>query len=464
MRRWIAALAFVAVVACDGPTIPGRTDNPVPTPPQQPTPPGSPSPLPPVPDPPKGRTARSGVVSGAGREFVDGQGTFSPYGATLFWAVRGWKFERERVQANIDWLAAQGFDYIRVLGQVDWVGNEIDPAWPDYEEQLAGLIDYTYAAGMRVQLTLMGSPYRDPMGLARRIAPVVAARPHKVIFLEVANEWWQNFSGGVGDLRSIGSYLRGATPNLVALSAPAGEATEETKGWVGAGAASMGVAHFDRADNTVEWKWRHVRKPWESRGPSFPASSNEPGGPRSSVAQYEEAIHLVMLRAVGILAGYTGFVLHNGAGVQGVVNSCCGGRPANVWEVPDIEATARAIRELDKILPANPSMGTPTRAGVGGTGGHPLGADAFVVDAGRGVVRDYASVRGDGTFWQVLFGLKDYVVLTSDAAYDLEFVDPLTGIVEHRRSVAARESIRIEPGAARDSRGWGAYIVRGRRR
>ena len=99
---------------------------------------------------------RPGVVRAQGRCLVDDLGIFHPLGATLFWAPRGWREDRDRLNQNLQSFMAAGFDYIRILCAVDWAGEEIDPTWPDYQQVLAELIDYTYdELGMRVEADLV---------------------------------------------------------------------------------------------------------------------------------------------------------------------------------------------------------------------------------------------------------------------------------------------------------------------
>jgi hypothetical protein len=405
-------------------------------------------------------TARTGVVRAVGHNYVDDDGVFYPLGATLFWALRGWKFERERVKQNIQWLATFKYDYIRILGEVNWPGNDISPdAWgAEYDTLLGELIDFTYdECGMRVQLTMIGGGTANWGALASRIAAVINAnRQHKIQFIEVANEWWQNFKDEE-NMKGLGRTFKSSTPCLVALSAPQEEgATEKTKTWVAAGAASCGTAHFDR--NAGENHWRHVRKPWESRSPQFPSSSNEPGGPRSSVAEYTEPIHLIMSRAVAILCGFDSYVLHNGAGVAGQIDPAHN-RPANLWEVPGIDIIMNKVRALDAMLPSNASNGICTRTGLAG---HPLSSDAFWPDGGdHGVVRDYALVQGD-SFWQVLLGIKDHVSLKASNNYDFTVTDPVTGFTGETYHIRAGQSMSFGP-TSRDTTGLGALILKGRR-
>lgn len=406
---------------------------------------------------------RHGVVVAWGNSFADMNGVFLPFGHTLMWSLRGFKHEPDRIKDNIRWLAQRGFDFDRTLCQVGWTGLLTDPNWPDYEQVLASKLDFTFdECGMRTQLTLIGGGSGfDPMELARKVVRVVREREHKVMYLEVANEWYGNFKDE-NKLKEIGKFLKDNLPNLVALSAPKEElAGKRSREWVKGGYANMGTAHFDRDDDKADWKWKHVRKPWESRGESFPQSHGEPGGPLSSVAEYHEPIHLAMSRAVSILCGYSSYVLHNGAGIFGVPQQGpTGFRPANVWETPNIEEIVNAVGNIEMILPPNPHQGVPTRKGFDN---HPLSADINWPDGGdHGIVRDYAMVQG-GNFWQTLIGVKNYVNLRSNGNYSLRIFDPITQEYTSRL-VNTGETIRVENSPSRDSRGYGAWIVQGTRR
>ncbi len=54
-------------------------------------------------------------------------------------------------------------------------------------------------------------------------------------------------------------------------------------------------------------------------------------------------------------------------------------------------------------------------------------------------------------------------MLTADANYELQFINPLTLEVSRTERVTAGQSIRVEPNGAVDSRGLGAFIVKGTR-
>jgi hypothetical protein len=371
--------------------------------------------------------------------------------------MRGWKFERDRVKRNMEYLA-RWCDYQRILCQVGWTGNTISEDWPDHVEILSEVIDFAYdQLGMRTQPTGIGGGTYNAGKIIGNMIEAIEPRPHKVIYNEVVNEWYGNFDGSEEAMKALGKRLKTGLPNLVALSAPKEEmCTDRTDPWVSGGFASMGTAHLDRSDSKADWKWRHVRKPWEPRNPSYPTSHGEPGGPLSSVASFMEPIHLVMSRAVGILCGFEAYCLHNGAGVAGQIEPSHH-RPANVWETPGIDEIMEVVRSLDAILPPNPSQGTATRAGLAG---HPLTADTFWPDTGadHGVVRDYARRSGQ-RFWQCLQGIKGFVNVKADKAYRLTLIDPVTHAMQ-QKTVAAGQSIRIDRGSV-DTRGYGAWIIQG---
>src|SRR5439155_3322615 len=76
--------------------------------------------------------ARHGIVRADHRTIVDDDGAFYPLGATMMWSLWGWKNDRDRLKQNLDFLKRHHWDYVRILGEVDWAGEEIDPNWPDY--------------------------------------------------------------------------------------------------------------------------------------------------------------------------------------------------------------------------------------------------------------------------------------------------------------------------------------------
>lgn len=409
---------------------------------------------------------RHGIVHADGRSWVDDDGAFYPLGGTLFWAMYGWKNDRDRLVQNLEYLANHHYDYVRILAEVDWPGESISPSWPDYAQVLGELIDYAYDHfGLRVEITMIGGGNGvDFMGLAQTIVGVVTAnRQHKVLDVEVANESYQR-PISLDQMRQVGTYFMQSLPGqMVALSSAEGLGAYApgTTDWIGdtintylqPGTANLVTIHMDRGYG--DDGWREVRQPWDWKDFPVPVSHNEPIGPRSSVAEEVDPIRLGMLRAVGIINGVEAFVLHNGSGVAGVVDPAHN-RPANLWEVPNIDAIMDTVRAVDAILPA--------RAGDGqhwnnAWAGNPWVADAFWSDgADHGVNRNYTVSTPDGWI-STESGIKDHVVMTPRQHCRIQVFDLLAGMVEEVE-LGAGEAHTLTP-VSRDSGNYGALIVIG---
>lgn len=408
---------------------------------------------------------RKGIVKTDGKHFKDNDGNFYPLGATLFWSLRGWKFEQERLKQNLQFLAKHKFDYVRILGEVDWAGNDIDPAWPDYEKNLGEFLDYAYDHyGLRSEITIIGGGHESQaMALTQKIINVVKSRQEKILNFEMANESeLRNIS--LDTMKSMAKLLKQNLSNIVAISSVEGidhymPGSSGTDKWtanvksVYMNPGDLITVHLDRAYG--DGGWRAVRQPWDFKDFSFPASSNEPIGPRSSVAEEVDPIRLSMLRAVGIINGVEAFVLHNGAGVAGKLDPAHN-RPANLWEVPGIDAIMNAVRKVDELIPQNVSGGQHWN---NAWAGNPWVADAFWGDGdNHGVNRNYTVAYGDGWI-STEAGIKDYVMLKALKSSTIEVFDILKGKIT-TVDVNAGSSYKLVPDS-RDSNGYGAFIIKG---
>jgi hypothetical protein len=106
---------------------------------------------------------RSGRVRLEGHCLVDDQGPFLGLGVSYFTALWRCKHDRARLEADLEFLSRQGFNYYRMLSMVGhnagWKGLEIAPVsfktredqfvepWPDYWRQLRELICITDRSG-----------------------------------------------------------------------------------------------------------------------------------------------------------------------------------------------------------------------------------------------------------------------------------------------------------------------------
>jgi hypothetical protein len=297
-------------------------------------------------------TARQGLVRVEARSLQDDGGAFWPLGTTLMWALYGWMHgEQARVRQHFGWAAENGFDYLRILCQTPWQNETIDPLEPGFEQALGALLDCAYDEfGLRLELTLVGGGAVNPLALAAVVARVVAnRRVHKVLNIECANESFQNLPDPAM-LAAMCRELRGSLPASlpIALSSPGDWAAmanlTRTCG------ANLFTVHSDRQPGDLGW--RQVRQAWDFKDPGLCVSNNEPPGPASSVAALDDPLQLAALRALGIICGAPAFVLHCGAGVYGrPFKTPTGFRPANLWEVPNIDAIVERVRGVDRLLP-----------------------------------------------------------------------------------------------------------------
>ena len=348
---------------------------------------------------------RGGLVRAVGRCVSDDVGLFHPLGITFFWALYGWKFERERIYEHLDWMKQYDIDYLRILGEVDWEGRSILPfGWPDYQQTLAEYIDYAYdECGIRTQLTMTGGKYKT--GYEEMIVPVLNERHHKIMHLEVCNEWERLDKISRNDMIRVGRYFREHTPNLVALSTPNPSVESSYQDMINMGkeaGVNMHVLHTRRSDH--DYYWSCVRQGYDLKEFASIASNNEPQGPQSSVEELSNPMQLAMARACGVVCNGAFYVLHVGQGVTGVA-SPEHGRPQNMWEVPNIDTIITAVRNIDQALPDGIEN---WKCVNNGRDDHPmpLPDDAFWEGSHNGVVnKNYACINGN-QFVEVLLGVK----------------------------------------------------------
>ncbi|MEQ1876729.1 MAG: hypothetical protein ABL958_08785 [Bdellovibrionia bacterium] len=408
---------------------------------------------------------RSGVVRAERRTWVDDQGPFYPLGATLFWSLHGWRHERDRLKQNLQFLQRHQWDYVRILAEVDWPEKTIDPREGDYQQVLAEFIDYAYdVCGLRVELTLIGGNNRaiTPRYVAERVLPVIqGGREHKIMNIEIANESYGRRLS-LEEMYDGARFLHQRLPNLIAISSSEGLDSYTTitdwredlkRVFVPNGIANLATTHMDRGYG--DFGWRAVRQPWDWKDLDFPVSHNEPIGPRSSVAQEDDPVRLAMLRAVGLINGVGAFVLHNAAGVFGMVDPSRN-RPANLWEVENIDGIMNAVRGIDRFLPGRVAEGQHWN---NGWSGNPWNADAFWGDgADHGVNRNYTVSTADG--WvSTVSGVKNFVNLRSTYPSRVEVYDVLQGKVAEVE-LGAGQDYRLGS-LSLDSNGLGAFIVIG---
>ncbi len=406
--------------------------------------------------------ARPGIVRLDRRLFVDDDGPFFAKGATFFAAAWAYRHDRGRLVENLRFLRRGGIDYIRVLGVVGpsaWTDRTVDPAWPDYDDTIAGLTDLAYDEGLRVEWTIFGGVDTTPTpasreALVQRFIAMARGREHKILHWEVANESWQNgFEGEAGrtELHRLAAVLRQGTPNLVALSAApnevlAGGAAVAT--WLYRDSpANLLTAHLDRSQRGPGGEWEPVARAWDVQGlAGVPEAwtSNEPIGPQSSVVADGDPLRIVMSAAVVSIAGGAGYVLHTGPGVRfGGVEDRARDRVANFHEIDRIDEIFAGFSALDRIIPGDQpnwdrsSVETnPARL--------PFDAEALTAErkAGR-VFRMFCAAHGD-RFVCAPIGLRGESRYRALRPMTVEAMHPLTGATIRTTTLGTGETLVLD--------------------
>ncbi len=386
------------------------------------------------------------------RAVADAAGPFNALGGTMFWAAWAYKFDRARLDRNLETLSGAGIDYIRVLGSVggaSWEDRQTDPRWPDYDAIIAGVTDLAYDRyGVRVQWTLFGgapftSDARTRESVVDRFAAMARGREHKIFAFEIANESWQNgFSGpeGVTELRRLGKRLGNQTSVLVALSAPESGAACDT--YADSGADAMTI-HYPRQFGD-EGPTAPLIRPWNvaqgnpagCRGALPPVVlNNEPIGPESSVEQDDSPSRIAAGYVMTFLAGNAAYVLHTGPGIRGGGAADLAATPprhAHFSELPQFESIAAALAAARKYLP--PGLANWTRHSPD-TAGAPL----------HGFSRLYTASSGS-QFVALAVGIGKGTTIRARVGAMLDIRDAATGSVVKRVKVAPGNTIPLSGG------------------
>jgi len=407
--------------------------------------------------------AESGRARFNGHVLEDDNGPFLGLGASLFWGVWGYDHDRARLIQHFDALRPRGFDFVRVLGAVagpSWNDRAADPRQAGYDSTIAGLTDLAFQHGLRIAWSIFGDTVAAQdasmrLALVDRFARMTKGREHKILFIEIANEGWQNgFGARLSELQELARRLKSQTPVLVSVTAPqpplrCGAAVTSI---YAPGAADFITLHFDRNIGAADGRWGPVRQPlmWPSLFVScrdnlpVAAANWEPIGPQSSVASEEDPLHLVTAAVVTYTAGLPIYVLHTGPGVRG------GGRAdralrraASLTELPRAEELLRAFATMKQYLPrdlAGWSRFDATRP------------DAPVqIQMRKGGLKpvDIAAARRGNQFVVVPFGIRDRLDLPVSLPVGIEVIHPVTGarLVQRTLASSGRVELPAEPAA-----------------
>lgn len=425
-------------------------------------------------------STNSNVVRITGRSFQDNNGPFLGLGVSYFQALCKAKYDRPRLESDLALFASKGFNYIRVLSMVSWEGLEIAPisftnkagrpvvAWPDYWQQLRDLLDIAARHGLRVQLTIFADAQfimpsiRTRSDYLQLILKNVAGREHSILFLEVANEAWQNgFPGkqGVSVLREFTAQLveRTRLPVAITSNHESGEAglIALYKG----SDADLATIHFSRDIRTLEGGWLPVRDSyWVGDILGMPpVISNEPIGPGSSVAEENDPMKLCSAAVFAWIANLPGYVYHSRAGITGYTKCCPpSGEEIRFENTPGISA----YQHLRKILP--PDLASWRRNdGLESAAPFTVFCDGQankywpdVKGAASGCDRNIGSIKGNRFISFPMGILEGGVTLQARRPVRVEVINPLNGMSVSNITLNADQQCTLPQGP-------GAYILRG---
>ncbi|MDO8588394.1 MAG: NBR1-Ig-like domain-containing protein [Armatimonadota bacterium] len=275
---------------------------------------------------------RRGLVRVVGNGFEDDGGKFLGLGFTHMRGLNRFKYDRARYQDDMSDMGSKGFNYQRILSMVSWPGLEIVPitaqngygqavyAWADYDQVFTGAIDTAYDNyGLRTEVTIFADAQwcmpnsADRYAHMDRILSLIAGREHKIQYIEVCNEYFQN-GLSQDEVRTFGCYLAARTSIPVTLSAPG-----DLYGMYQNSCADISSIHTSR--DTGYCGWEHVFYTWQYK-PIYPiippVVDNEPIGDQSSVAEELDPTRLCSSAAFDYIAGLAGYVYHGRFGTSGI--------------------------------------------------------------------------------------------------------------------------------------------------
>jgi hypothetical protein len=400
---------------------------------------------------------RRGVVRACGRALCDDGGSWPAVGASFFWGMWGYKHDRARLEANLKFLAENGFDYIRVLGELGgpaWKDRQVDPRWPDYDRIVAELTDLAYQKyGLRVEWCLFGGTDFSTTPAQRearidRFARAMVGREHAVLLVEIANEGWQNgfpHPEGTTEMRKLAARLgeklkeAGAKPLLRAVTSPAGPefyGSQDASApyrltYEGAG-VEVGTVHSTR--DRGEGGWRPLRALIEYRqAPGMPAviSNDEPIGPGSSGSTENDPLKLVSQAVASYIVGLAAYTYHTNAGIWGGGISGQHRGPGDLWALPRAREIAAGFKAMRGYVPPDIAAWTFHDANAKG---HPFQSATPTV----------AAVHGS-RFVALPFGIQGRPPIKATRGMTFAVIHPLTGATLRSVTLAAGQSFVLPP-------------------
>jgi hypothetical protein len=299
-----------------------------------------------------------------GNSLRDANGPFLGVGFTYMRSLQRCKWDRSRWHSDMAAMSSMGFNYQRILSEVDWAGLEIAPvtfpsgfpAWPDYWTQFDYDIDTAFDTyGIRTEVTIFASDGTFANNAAKyaHVDNILAhcnARAEKIIQIEVVNEGWQNGFPDETVTRDFCQYMAERTSIPVSITCPVDRSDPAIVAMYSSGPADISTVHFDRDLGSANGHWGPVIDCW--RVPNLypgvpPCSSNEPIGSGSSVSTEDHPNHLAAAGAFAWIANLPMYVYHGRAGTTAI--DAGNGQPVAFEQT----AGFAAYRYMQDIIPGD---------------------------------------------------------------------------------------------------------------
>jgi hypothetical protein len=399
---------------------------------------------------------RAGTVRLVNRTFVDDQGPFLGLGATLFWAHWGFIHDRPKLEAHLKFLAGK-VDYIRVIVVCWWPERTVTIEDVLGRESVRGLADLAYDKyGIRLEPTLFSgdgpstAPQRE--AVIRHVAAQLRDRGHKIQHYEIANEGWNTgFSDKLTEIKRLADLLRELTPNAVATTAlPLFQDGSGVRDWYGGSQANLATVHLDRNVTGDGGLWRPAHQAGDVPN-IWPGAwtSNEPIGPRSSVASDDDPLRLTMSAAIAWMANGAGYVLHTGAGqTAGATYDRARSREPTLMQVPNLVEAFAGIRAVRALLPADLPGWSFQVANRRAGPNHPFVTSPHLEEAqaSRRMLGAFAAVNGR-RFVVMPLVVKQPLPLVATAAMSFTVHDPMKAGAPplHTVKLQAGDTWRLPP-------------------
>lgn len=272
---------------------------------------------------------------------MDDDGPFYPLVTTLFWALRGWmNGEQARVRQNLAFIAAHGYDGIRILYDVNWSSGLAVHGTP------TALAEFLSCArgefGLRTKITVLGGGAANPVRLGEGVASVAFEHRDGVLQLEAVNEGNSSRADAIATAKAL--LHAGGIPVSVGRG---DQGLDQIIADGNSAGTTVDSVHIERSGDWPRW----IRQCWDFHALGRASDNGEPMGPGSSGVSCDDPFILATLRAGAIICGAGNFCLHTGSGIYGYTyGGPTGTRYANLWEHPNADAIFSAVRNADKPL------------------------------------------------------------------------------------------------------------------